>query len=192
MNISTTDSGLTLTYDYAGINSFLAQMKPKNYAIGRNPLKLVVTDVDGTLTNGQVIYDRNGNRSRWFSVIDGYGFEMLKRNGFDVLMISGENDYCIEKRAEKVNSDCALGVKNKREYVDKWYPQYKEIYVLGDDVNDLDLMDSERVVLAATPKGSVIERLQKDFIHVLGSKGGEGAFREFAEMILLSNRIEPY
>lgn len=192
MNISTTDSGLTLTYDYAGINSFLAQMKPKNYAIGRNPLKLVVTDVDGTLTNGQVIYDRNGNRSRSFSVIDGYGFEMLKRNGFDVLMISGENDFCIEERARKISNVCALGVKNKREYVDKWYPQYKEIYVLGDDVNDLDLMDSERVVLAATPKGSVIERLQKDFIHVLGSKGGEGAFREFAEMILLSNRIEPY
>ena len=192
MNISTTNSWLTLTYDYAGINSFLAQMKPENYVTGTGSLKLVVTDVDGTLTNGQVVYDGNGNRSRSFSVIDGYGFEMLKRNGFDVLMISGENDFCIEERARKISNVCALGVKNKREYVDKWYPQYREIYVLGDDVNDLDLMDSERVVLAATPKGSVIERLEKDFIHVLGSKGGEGAFREFAEMILLSNRIEPY
>ena len=192
MNISTTNSGLTLTYDYDGINSFLAQMKPKNYVTGMGSLKLVVTDVDGTLTNGQVIYDGNGNRSRSFSVVDSYGFEMLKRNGFGVLMISGENDFCIEERARKISNVCALGVKNKREYVDKWYPQYREIYVLGDDVNDLDLMDSERVVIAATPKGSVIERLQKDFIHVLGSKGGEGAFREFAEMILLSNRIEPY
>ena len=189
MNISTING-----YTYQGlIDNFFAHTKPKNYAIGREqPLKLVVTDVDGTLTNGQVIYDGNGTRSRSFSVIDGYGFEMLKRNGFDVLMISGENDFCIEERARKISNVCALGVKNKREYVDKWYPQYKEIYVLGDDVNDLDLMDSERVVLAATPKGSVIERLQKDFIHVLGSKGGEGAFREFAEMILLSNRIEPY
>ena len=190
MNISTING-----YTYQGlIDNFFAYAKPKNYAIGRNPLKLVVTDVDGTLTNGQVIYDGNGDRSRSFSVVDGYGFEMLKRNGFDVLMISGENDFCIEERARKISNVCALGVKNKREYVDKWYPQsqYREIYVLGDDVNDLDLMDSERVVIAATPKGSVIERLEKDFIHVLGSKGGEGAFREFAEMIMLSNRIEPY
>ena len=154
--------------------------------------KLVVVDVDGTLTDGNVIYGSNGDRYRQFSVIDGYGFEMLMKSGFDVLILSGENDDCIKHRARKLKADYALAVKDKVSYVKKWYGRYKELYVIGDDVNDLGLMRMEETVLSATPKDSIISRMNLEDVTELTKKGGDGAFREFAEMVLSSNGTSLY
>jgi 3-deoxy-D-manno-octulosonate 8-phosphate phosphatase KdsC-like HAD superfamily phosphatase len=68
---------------------------------------------------------------------------------------------------------------------------HKEIYVIGDDINDLGLMLMDKTVLAATPKDSILSQMDFD-IAVLTKRGGDGAFREFAEMVLLSNGISPY
>lgn len=160
------------------------------WTLNERATRLVVTDVDGTLTDGSVIYGDKGKRFRQFSVIDGYGFELLTKNGFDVLIISGEDDDCIKYRAQKLGVDYALGIKNKATWTKEWYGHYKELYVIGDDVNDLELMKLENVVLAATPKDSILSKMDLPIID-LDKKGGEGAFREFAEIVLSSNQILP-
>jgi 3-deoxy-D-manno-octulosonate 8-phosphate phosphatase (KDO 8-P phosphatase) len=162
----------------------------KGWVLSVPPKKLVIVDVDGTLTDGRVLYDGYGNRSRLFSVIDGYGFELLRKHGFGILVLSGEGDACISERMQKLNVDHALGVKDKAEYVEKWYQGRDEIYVIGDDVNDLGLMRMDNTVLAATPNESILSQMELD-ITVLTRRGGKGAFREFAEMVLLSNGITP-
>lgn len=186
----------TMDNNWWFVNPLGTEAKPKNYATGKKqPMKLVVTDVDGTLTNGQVVYGAK-SKFRSFSVIDGHGFQLLRENGFDILVITGENDKCIEKRMRKLSNrldvDYVLDVQFKADYIAEWYGQYDELYVIGDDVNDLDMMQLPKVVIAATPKGSVISTLRIGNIIELEKRGGDGAFREFAEMVLMSNRIDPY
>lgn len=157
--------------------------------------KLVVTDVDGVLTDGKVVYNDDGSRGRFFSVIDGHGFEMLKRNGFDVVIMSGENDRHIEERAHKL--DCIFIHSDgfdKKSILDTFilfnYNPTPEIYVIGDDIGDLSMMRS--ATMAMTPKDSKLAEILGNEVQQLTKRGGEGVFREFAETILLSNKIDPY
>lgn len=156
--------------------------------------KLVVTDVDGVLTDGKVIYNDDGTRGRMFSVIDGYGFEMLKKNGFDVIIMSGENDRNIEERAHKL--DClflhsdGLDKKSVLDTFILFNYDSPEVYVIGDDVGDLSIMRS--ATMAMTPKDSKLAEILGNEVQQLGKRGGDGAFREFAETVLLSNGIDPY
>lgn len=157
-------------------------------------VKLVITDVDGVLTDGKVVYCDNGSRSRSFSVVDGYGFEMLKKYGFAVLIVSGENDLNIRLRANKLNVPFIhAGKKSKSDavldYFDGDASLIDEIYVIGDDVNDVPLMGAD---IFATPKGSKLSDIFGDRVLTLQKCGGDGAFREFAELVLLSNGIDPY
>lgn len=157
-------------------------------------VKLVITDVDGVLTDGKVIYCDNDSRSRTFSVVDGHGFEMLKKHGFTVLIVSGENDFNIKLRANKLGVPFIhAGKKSKSDavlnYFDGDASLIDEIYAIGDDVNDIPFMDADIFV---TPKDSRLSKIFGDRVLTLHERGGEGAFREFAELILLSNGIDPY
>lgn len=157
---------------------------------------IVVSDIDGTQTNGDVVYHDNGKRSRAFNVIDGHGVELLQKNGFTVLFMSAENDKHIIDRANK------LGVAFIHAPGDKYQTLLThlfmfshidtsglEYYAIGDDVNDYRLL--KFAALAATPRDSILSNLNTGFT-VLEKRGGQGAFREFAEMVLMSNGIDPY
>jgi 3-deoxy-D-manno-octulosonate 8-phosphate phosphatase (KDO 8-P phosphatase) len=154
---------------------------------------IVVTDIDGTLTDGEVVYHDDGSRSRSFNVVDGHGVQMLQENGFTVFFMSGENDWHIKHRADKLGVTflCAAGDKLQAllSYLFIDDLQGIEYYALGDDVNDYRLL--KNAVLSATPRGSVLSTMDENLI-VLTKQGGKGAFREFAEMVLESNGIELY
>ncbi len=158
---------------------------------------LVVSDVDGTLTDGAVFYSDNGSRTRKFSVIDGHGVQLLKENGFDVLLISGEDDKNIRLRARKLRVDflhCPSGTTKQKvltSYVNRNYLMVPEVYVIGDDQNDLSIIDMS--AFSATPQNSIIHKKFQDRVHlILESEGGCGAFREYAEAVLEANSINPY
>lgn len=168
----------------------------KNHPIGYKYKGLVVSDVDGTLTDGRVLYNDDGSRGRLFSVIDGHGVKMLKDNGFAVMFVSGEDDKNIQYRAEKLGVfyEPARG-RGKDDIVAEFLlfnNIYPKLFAIGDDVNDLSMLRMAHQ--AATPKGSILserDELSYDIL-VLTKRGGNGAFREFAEMILLMNGVEPY
>ncbi|MFQ3574604.1 MAG: HAD hydrolase family protein [Thermodesulfovibrionales bacterium] len=156
-------------------------------------IKLMVTDVDGVLTNTTVYYTPDGDYMRGFSVRDGMGVERLRNKAnIETVIISGERSASILKRAEKLGIRCCyLGIDNKLSTLQtitsqKGLQMYEVAYI-GDDLNDMDVIGA--VGLSACPSDAY-ESLLSEVHIVCEKKGGEGAFREFAEFIIKSKGLK--
>lgn len=150
-------------------------------------IKLLITDVDGVMTDTGVYYNENGDAMRRFSVRDGMGVERLRDLvGVETVIISGEDSPSIKKRAEKLKiEEFYLGVKDKVGVLEQIAVQknlsLKEIAYIGDDLNDLEAL--RKVGVSACPQDAYDEVLNSCH-YVCENKGGYGALREFAELII--------
>jgi YrbI family 3-deoxy-D-manno-octulosonate 8-phosphate phosphatase len=150
-------------------------------------IKLVLTDNDGVLTDNGVYYGENGEVLKRFSVRDGMGVERLKKLcRVETGIITGEMSPSVRKRAEKLHiTQLHLGIKDKlaelQGILDSNSLLPDEIAYIGDDVNDLQIM--EKTGLTACP-GDAMPQVLAKVDYVCGNKGGYGAFREFAEFII--------
>lgn len=150
-------------------------------------IKLVLTDNDGVLTDTGVFYSDQGEMLKRFSIRDGMGVERL-RNLFKVEtgIITGEVSGSVKKRAEKLQiKELYLGAKNKAfllsEILNKNNLKAENIAFIGDDINDIELM--KLVGLTASPSDGMLD-VRNIVDYVCEEKGGHGAFREFAELII--------
>ncbi len=150
-------------------------------------IKLVLTDNDGVLTDTGVYYSAKGEEMKRFSIRDGMGVErLLQLLNIKTCIVTGELSGSVKKRAEKLKLDeIYMGIKNKEkilpQILDKNRLKAENIAYVGDDVNDLEIM--KQVGLKACPSDAVIEIKEiADYICI--NKGGNGAFREFAELII--------
>ncbi len=147
---------------------------------------LVITDVDGVLTDGGRYYSDSKEIFKRFHVRDGMGVNLLLRNGVDTVIITKEISKIVNYWAKSMNvSKVYSGVKTKEKELEKICKLYKlspsNIAFIGDDVNDLELM--KRVGFSATPFDG-IDQAKKNVDYVCKSPGGYGAFREVADLIL--------
>ncbi len=156
------------------------QKKAKN-------IKLVLTDNDGVLTDTGVYYSAGGEELKRFSIRDGMGVERLQNIlNMPVGIITGELSGSVKKRAEKLKiTELYLGVKDKHimleEILKKNNLRPENIAFIGDDVNDIELI--KLVGLTASPADGMMDvRNIVDF--VCEHRGGNGAFRDFAELII--------
>jgi len=159
----------------------IAQLREK---ISR--IKLMITDIDGVWTDGTMYYTAEGDFMKAFSTYDGYGVFLLKEKGIPTAIITGEDTEIVRQRAKKLNiNEVYVGIKDKmlvlRELLEKYALQPENIAYIGDDVNDIEIMHS--VGLTASPPNSPILNLLNPDI-VTERRGGEGAFREFAALIM--------
>jgi len=152
-------------------------------------IRLLLTDVDGVLTDNGVYYSANGEELKRFSFRDGMGVERLKKlASVETGIITKENSKPVAKRAEKLNIlEVHMGIQDKSATLDFIINTRKlskeQIAYIGDDVNDKDIM--ERVGLCACPSDAM--GVVKDISHyICRAAGGHGAFREFAELIVES------
>lgn len=152
-------------------------------------IKLLLTDCDGVLTDGGVYYGDSGEDLKKFNIRDGMGVErLLNLAGITTGIITGEFSPSLIKRAEKLKiSELHLGVKDKpavfAEILDRLNLQAEEVAYIGDDTNDLGVM--KLAGLAFCPADAIW--LVKDTAdYVCDAKGGEGCFREVAELIISS------
>jgi 3-deoxy-D-manno-octulosonate 8-phosphate phosphatase (KDO 8-P phosphatase) len=150
-------------------------------------IKLLLTDCDGVLTDGGVYYGEKGEVLKKFNIRDGMGVERLRTLvNVETGIITGELSPSVKKRAEKLKiTELHLGIKDKpavlREILLKKNLQADEIAYIGDDTNDVEIM--KLVGLSACPADALI--FAKNAAHyICENKGGEGAFREFAEYII--------
>ncbi len=151
-------------------------------------IRLLVMDVDGTLTDGKVYYSGNGEELKQFSIRDGMGIELLKLAGIDTAIITAENSNIVKARASKLNiKHVILGSKNKRkslmELAEKLSLKMDKIAFIGDDINDIQAL--EIAGLAACPSDAN-EQVKLVSDYVCQNQGGNGAVRELTEHILLS------
>jgi 3-deoxy-D-manno-octulosonate 8-phosphate phosphatase (KDO 8-P phosphatase) len=150
-------------------------------------IKLLLTDCDGVLTDGSVFYGMNGEEFKRFNIRDGMGVErLLNLAKVETGIITGEKSESVKKRAEKLNiKELHLGIKDKlailKEILMKKNLAADEIAYIGDDVNDIEIM--QNVGLSACPSDA-FKSVKKHADYLCGKKGGNGAFREFAELIL--------
>jgi len=152
-------------------------------------LRLVLADCDGVLTDSGVYYGASGEVMKRFSIRDGMGVERLRLSGVDSGIISGEVSPSIARRAEKLAiRHLVLGVKDKCAAVQTLCAglglQLAELAYIGDDVNDLALLDAVASEgLTGAPQDARPEVLGR--VHCrCHAPGGAGAFREFAEWLL--------
>jgi len=150
-------------------------------------IKVILTDVDGVLTDTGVYYGQEGEVLKRFSIRDGMGVERLRKYaGIETIIITGENSGAVKSRAEKLKiSEFYLGVNKKEEVLEiikkKNGLEKENIAYIGDDSNDYEIM--KLVGFTATPSDGM--SFIKDIAdYICDTKAGYGAFREFAELIL--------
>jgi len=150
-------------------------------------IKMVLTDNDGVLTDTGVYYSENGEELKRFSIRDGMGVERLRNLlSIETGIITGEFSGSVKKRAEKLKiTELYLGAKEKDillgEILRKNNLKAENIAYIGDDVNDIGIM--KLVGLTASPGDAMIE-VKSIVDYVCEHNGGNGAFREFAELII--------
>ena len=149
-------------------------------------IKLVITDVDGVLTDGGMYYTKNGDIMKRFHARDGMGVTLLKNAGIPTIILTKEKTEMVMRWSEKMKIlELLDGIKNKEQELVKiceknnLVPQ--EVAYFGDDVNDLKIL--EQVGLSGTPNDG-IDLVKEICDYVCQNDGGYGAFREFADLIL--------
>ena len=151
-----------------------------------NNIKLVATDIDGVWTDAKMYYTENGDFMKSFSTYDGMAVQLLKEKNIDTVIITSENSEIVIQRAKKLNiKNVTIGEKNKLERIKKICADKKinldEVAYIGDDINDIDVL-REVGFSAVTSNSPIKNQIKVDYI--TNRKGGEGAFREFVDLIL--------
>lgn len=148
--------------------------------------KLVITDIDGVWTDGGMYYDQTGNEWKKFNTSDSAGIIFCHKLNIPVAIITGERTEIVERRAKKLKIDYLYqGVTNKvdvaSELCDKLNISLSDVAYIGDDINDLGLL--KHVGISGAPDNAA-EYIKAVVKIVTKRKGGDGAFREFVEIII--------
>lgn len=152
-------------------------------------IKLIVLDVDGCLTNGDIIYTSNGEETKHFNVKDGLAISSWIKMGNHAAIITGRESKIVEKRAKELGIKYLFQhVKDKegilKELTSKLKLKSYEIAAIGDDLNDYKML--EFVGRSFTPKDGVKE-IRELVDTVLSLRGGEGAVREMIDILVDEN-----
>lgn len=152
-------------------------------------IKLVISDVDGVLTDGGMYYSENGDELKKFNTRDGMAFQLLHEQGIKTAIITSENTQMVERRAAKLHIDFLRQGRRDRgklEAADEICRELgivlSEVAFVGDDVNDIELLS--RVGFAFCPADAAEKVKATNGIHVLSAKGGEGVMREIQGNII--------
>ncbi len=174
-----------LFFDYISnkINWYFLKPKLKN-------IKLVISDVDGVLTDGGIYFSSSGEQIRKFNVKDGLGIKLLQDNGIEVALISGGKGNSIIERAKGLDiTHYFTEIKNKqlsvKQLQEKLGISINETAFIGDDLNDINV--KKNVSLLIAPSDATYE-YKKNSNGLLNKEGGNAAFREFAEKLLKAKR----
>ncbi|GHT38691.1 3-deoxy-D-manno-octulosonate 8-phosphate phosphatase [Bacteroidia bacterium] len=154
-------------------------------------IKLIVLDVDGTMTDGGVYIDNNQVEIKKFNIKDGVGILLAQSVGIEFMILTGRSSKCVEQRANELKIKYIVqGIHNKADYLKDFTVKQdlpvENMAYIGDDLNDLPAM--YYVGISACPIDAAEEvRAYCDF--VLPLKGGEGVIRSFVEILLKERNL---
>lgn len=153
-------------------------------------IKMVLTDVDGTLTDGRLVVLPDGEELKSYHVKDGMGVLLAQLADLKLGIITGKTSKGLEKRAERLKiGELHQGVIDKKPVYEKILKKYalrpEEVAYIGDDLGDLEVIKS--VGLAAAV-GDAHPLIKKHAHYVCRKNGGQGAFREFVEFIIAAQK----
>jgi YrbI family 3-deoxy-D-manno-octulosonate 8-phosphate phosphatase len=154
-------------------------------------IKFIVFDFDGVFTDGKFYFDNNDNIKKCYNAKDAYSLKIIKKYDIKCGIITNDKIISIEHAPHIFNrlDKVSLGSnKSKLEILDTWLDEYgftyKDVAYIGDDLPDIPIM--EKVDFSACPCDA-IEEVKKVSEYVCKNKGGEGAVREFVDLIIKNN-----
>lgn len=146
--------------------------------------RCIVLDFDGVLTDDRVITTSAGIESVVCSRSDGYGVEMLRAQGFRLLVLSREVNSVVEARCIKLSIEAIHGVTKKLEILESWCAHegysLEDLCYVGNDVNDLECLAACGIGLAVH---DAHRRVVSTADLVIPRRGGRGAIRLLAESL---------
>lgn len=148
-----------------------------------------IFDVDGVLTNGDVIVMPNGVLVRKMNIKDGYALQLAIKKGYQVWVISGGHSNEVEERLHNLGvKEVHMRIKDKRSLIQELSILHNvpldEMMFMGDDMPDYEAMSI--VGLAACPKDAAVD-IKSMAAYIALANGGEGCAREVIEKVLKLN-----
>jgi len=157
------------------------------------PIKMLILDVDGVMTDGGMYFTENDDQFKKFNTKDGMGILELTKNKFlEVAIISSAfKGNAVRNRAEMLGiKRCYVGRDSKMSVLETWLEELgitiNQVAIIGDDVNDLPIM--KKAGFSACPSDAV-QVVKQHVDLILSSKGGHGCIREFIDNFLLPHPI---
>lgn len=152
-------------------------------------IKLILTDVDGCLTDGSVYYGSNHEKYKKFYMQDGMALKLLHENNILAGIITSDNSDATRYRAEDLKFDYIyINQKDKLKKFEKIVKELnmskEEVAYMGDDIQDLEIL--KQVGISFAPNNAV-EKVKNKVQYITQKNGGEGAFREYVEKIINLN-----
>ena len=158
----------------------------ENFKQKLNHIKTFLFDVDGVLTNGQVLILSNGEVVRNMNSKDGYAIQLAIKKGYRIAIITGGNSQQVKKILEGLGiQDVFLNQSDKlscyNDYKDLHTLSDKEVLYMGDDLPDYGVM--KQVGVATCPSNSAHE-IKEICSYISTYKGGEGCVRDIIEQVM--------
>lgn len=162
-------------------------------------IQLLVLDVDGVLSDGQLYFSNTGDEIKGFNSLDGHGIKMLQNTGVTVAIITGRSSHIVDKRAQALGINHVVqGREDKLSALEELKTEISvddsAIAHIGDDYPDLPLI--RRVGLGMTVANG--HWVIKQHAHWQSQySGGNGAVREACDLLMLAQgtfdqQLEPY
>ncbi len=155
-------------------------------------IELIVLDVDGTMTNGQITYTNSGEELKSFCVKDGLAIVSWRKLGKKVAIITGRESQIVANRAKELQIDFLYQkIKTKDKKVEEILKElnltWDNVAVIGDDLNDYTMFVKAQYSFAPKNASSYIKRVAT---FNLAQNGGEGAVREMIEILIKQEGLE--
>ncbi|HYP91081.1 MAG TPA: HAD hydrolase family protein [Polyangiaceae bacterium] len=152
-------------------------------------VRLVVSDVDGVLTDAGVYYSTEGEALKRFSMRDGMGVGLLRDAGIRTAWMTREESLIVAARAKKLAVDLLWsGLRDKRAALPQLVQQLGiplgAVAYIGDDVNDLAVLRWVSEAGLAVCPADAVAKVAAAAHFVTSARGGHGAFRELCDLIL--------
>lgn len=149
-------------------------------------IRIMLTDVDGVLTDGGMYYDQRGDIMKKFHTRDGMGVTLMKKHEIPTIIITKERTQMVKQWAKRMKIEKLYdGIIKKDKILEKICKKYEvkpnEVAYIGDDVNDIDLLNI--VGLSICPNDAIKE-VKNNCDYICKIKGGEGVLREIADIII--------
>ena len=150
------------------------------------PITCIITDVDGVMTDGRIIYDSAGQETKQFHVRDGLGIKHWMRAGFTFGILTSRSSLIVDRRAKELGIDhVQQGATSKLPVAQTMFASIgckpSEVCYIGDDLPDLPVM--RQVGLSAAPADAAND-VRKAADWTMNTRGGHGVLREMIERLM--------